>query len=62
MITHTVTFYKSKGECRWRITARNGKIICVASEGYKRRIDCHRAYIRLVDAIQGMTLKVEGEK
>jgi uncharacterized protein YegP (UPF0339 family) len=58
MKTHTAEFYRSKGQWRWRIRARNGKIIGAASEGYKRRIDCSRAFYRMYAAMQTGTLKV----
>jgi uncharacterized protein YegP (UPF0339 family) len=36
-----LTFYKDKrGEWRWRVVAKNGRILGVSSESYKRRIDC----------------------
>lgn len=35
------TIYKDKiGEYRWRLRARNGKIICVSSEGFKSKQSC----------------------
>ena len=35
--------YKDKkGEWRWRIKAKNGKIICSSSEGYVRKIDAKK--------------------
>ena len=36
-----------KGEWRWRLRARNGKIIATSAEGYKRKRDA-RAGVRLV--------------
>lgn len=29
-----------KGEWRWRVRARNGKIIADSGEGYRRKRDC----------------------
>lgn len=37
-----VEIYKQKGEWRWRIRARNGRILAVSSEGYKGRHHCAR--------------------
>lgn len=31
-----------KGEYRWRLRARNGRIIATSGEGYKRKRDCMR--------------------
>lgn len=30
------------GEWRWRVRARNGRVVADSGEGYKRRIDCRR--------------------
>lgn len=35
-----VQVYKSRGEYRWRVRARNGRILGASSEGYKHRCDC----------------------
>jgi uncharacterized protein YegP (UPF0339 family) len=40
MIKSTLKVYKSKGNWRWNVKDRNGKIIAASSEGYKRRKDC----------------------
>ena len=40
---HDLEFYKSGvifREWRWRVRAKNGKIIGASSEGYKNRKDC----------------------
>lgn len=65
--THSVEWYRdSMGGHRWRIRARNGRIICAASEGYKRRATsaapprCARAVRslgRLITAILAFTVK-----
>lgn len=40
--------YKDKrGEWRWRMTARNGKIVADSGEGYRRRRNCLRMIERL---------------
>lgn len=36
------------GQYRWRIVARNKKIIANCGEGYKRKVDCIRALHRVV--------------
>jgi len=34
-------FYKGKhGKYRWRVLAKNGKIIGASTQGYKRKQDC----------------------
>lgn len=33
-----------KKEWRWRLEARNGRIVADCGEGYKRRIDCMRGF------------------
>lgn len=38
-------FYKDHaGEWRWRITAANGNILAVSSEGYHNKADCIAAF------------------
>ena len=58
MKTHTAEFYRSKGQHRWRIRARNGRIICCASEGYKRRVDCMNAFRRMAAAFINVTFAI----
>lgn len=36
-----LTLYRSRG-WRWRMTARNGKVIGSSTEGYRRRCDAAR--------------------
>lgn len=38
----TFSLYKSRGQWRWRVTARNGKKIAVSSESYNRKRDAMR--------------------
>ena len=43
-----MVLYKDRaGEWRWTYTAQNGNVLAVASEGYRRRIDCERAAKRV---------------
>lgn len=37
------------GDWRWRLVARNGRVVADSGEGYRRRRDCLRG-IRLVQA------------
>ena len=39
----------SRGEWRWRFK-KDGRVIAISSEGYKRRIDCKTASDLLLDA------------
>jgi uncharacterized protein YegP (UPF0339 family) len=46
----TFTIYKdSASQYRWRLRARNGRIIADSGEGYRSRADCEAA-VRLVQA------------
>lgn len=37
-----------KREWRWRLLARrNGKIVATSGEGYRRRVDCLRMFVKL---------------
>lgn len=31
-----------KGEYRWRLKAKNGRVIATSGEGYRRKRDCER--------------------
>jgi uncharacterized protein YegP (UPF0339 family) len=37
-----------RGLWRWRLTARNGRIVADGGEGYKRRADLDRALERVI--------------
>ena len=37
-----------RGLWRWRLTARNGRIVADGGEGYKRRADLDRALKRVI--------------
>lgn len=41
-----------KGEWRWRLRARNGRIVADSGEGYSRRRDADRAAKAVVAALQ----------
>lgn len=36
----------------WRVIHKNGKEICRASETYKRKGDCARAFTRMIQAVR----------
>lgn len=40
-----------KREYRWRLMARNGRIIAVSGEGYKRRADVVKAIYRVRETV-----------
>ena len=52
-------FYKdSAGEYRWRIRARNNRIICASSEGFTTKSDCKRSYDTVVQYLLDTVLAV----
>lgn len=44
------TYRDAGGKWRWRMTARNGKIVADSAEGYARRSGARAAARRLVNA------------
>lgn len=40
-----------RGEWRWRLRARNGKIMATSGEGYKRKAACEKALNKVVNSI-----------
>lgn len=47
--------YQDKaGLYRWRLLARNGRIIADSGEGYLRKADAHRAITTTVQAVAGV--------
>lgn len=53
----TVEFYRDRaGEWRWRLKARNGRILADSAEGYTRYADCRLGYTRTCDVLQGRVL------
>jgi uncharacterized protein YegP (UPF0339 family) len=50
-----------RGEWRWRLVAKNGRIIADSSEGYTRQADCLEAVNRVADAfIDGHSTEIVG--
>lgn len=48
-----IGFYRDRrGEWRWRVTADNGRIVAVSSEGYQRRIDAIAGAVVCRDVLQ----------
>ncbi len=50
----------AKGEWRWRLTAKNGRIIADSGEGYRRKATAVKACINLIDNVQSASMQVEG--
>ena len=46
-----VEYYRRHGAWRWRVRARNGRVLSVSSEGYTRFIACQRALVLTRDAL-----------
>lgn len=57
--THTLEIYKDrKKEWRWRLRARNGKIVADSGEGYKRKATMLRSFKRVCVAIYDVSYRV----
>ena len=56
------TFYRDhKKEWRWRLRARNGRIVAVAGEGYKNRKDAEDVVLRLRVIVDHATSRLRKE-
>lgn len=63
-ILYKVQFYRGGGIKRrwyWRIRHRNGRIVADSGQGYRRRIDCVRAFTNLQIGLQSYLYKIENE-
>jgi uncharacterized protein len=59
-MTYTIQIYRDTAlEFRWRIKHRNGHIIAVSSEGYKRKAAAKRALLNVLEAGKRDKLKWE---
>lgn len=54
--------YKSRGQWRWRMVARNGRIVATSGEAYKRRADALKGVLSVSLADSGTPVVVDGEK
>ena len=46
---HTIVYYRDRRKkWRWRLLARNGRIVADSGEGYTRKFDCRAFFNRLV--------------
>lgn len=62
--TLTVRFYRSgkTGDWYWQMKRRGRQVVADSAEGYKRHVDCVRAFNNLVQTfVQGLFV-VEDEK
>lgn len=56
-----VEFYQDDaGEFRFRIVAKNNKILAVSSEGYKNSEDCFKAFELIIGAFRLGHYKIVG--
>lgn len=55
-----IEIYKQKGEWRWRIKARNGRILAVSSEGYKAKRHCERMAAKCTAMRERLVIVSEG--
>ena len=46
------------GEWRWRMVARNGKIVADSGEGYRRRLGALRAVLRLLEVVRAREVPI----
>lgn len=47
-----VEFYKARDGKRWRVRARNNKIVCESGEAYSSSTACEHAFNRVEQALQ----------
>jgi uncharacterized protein len=56
-----IIYYDRKKHFRWKLVARNRKIIAVSGEGFTRRANCQKSIVRLYDGavatVEDKTLK-----
>ena len=43
----------SRGKWRWKLVARNGRIVDASSQGYIRKIDCINNAVYIADKMHG---------
>ena len=54
-----IEIYKDDaGEWRWRMVARNGKIVADSGEGYRRRLGAVRAVLRLLEVVRAREVRI----
>lgn len=50
LTTHKLTVYKGTDGWRWRLQARNGKIVADSAEAYARKRNAEKAALSLLNA------------
>jgi uncharacterized protein YegP (UPF0339 family) len=45
-----IIYYDRNKHFRWKLVARNRKIIAVSGEGFTRKANCHKSIVRLCDS------------
>jgi uncharacterized protein YegP (UPF0339 family) len=55
-------YQDKRGEWRWRLKARNGRIVADSGEGYVRKSGAYLAALRVVNGAQDADLIVEKTK
>ncbi len=57
--TSKATIYRDKrGEYRWRVKARNGRVLADSGEGYVNRIDAEHGLIEARSGISELALRL----
>lgn len=59
MAMRIVCYRDESGEWRWRMLARNGKVVADSAESYKRKGACLRMAARVADG--GAAVQIEGQ-
>jgi uncharacterized protein YegP (UPF0339 family) len=58
-VNATIQTYRDRtGEYRWRMRAKNGRIIADGAEGYKTKRGARRAAERLLDIVRNSTVDI----
>jgi uncharacterized protein len=52
-----IVYKDAKNEFRWRLIARNGKIVADSSESYKRQKSCDQIILKILNT--AWTIKIE---
>lgn len=52
-------YQDKRGEWRWHLKARNGRIVADSGEGYARKGNAYRAALKMVNGAQDADLIVE---
>lgn len=57
MKTYRIEVYEAKDGWRWRMKARNGRIVADSAEAYVSERNAHRAAEEMVDAFKYVVIK-----